>query len=246
MVLGFTCSFFFLLLLPFLSPPPNLPAGILKLVGKKSPCVCGRSVCGWNILFPLLCRWFHQGLARFPPLFVARVWTYNEAEGEGGEVFSSSPFSPKKKKTKRQTRKCIQWNIWQLHCKPCGGWVLLASLLLPGPLSVPSTTRCVCVLHLIFVCVCVSSACVFVSASHSDSRCGVFHTTKLFDSGFPKVSEDIFFFPWLFRKVWWTFFPPLTRSLDIPERLYTVKNNSKKERERKNPTLVCLGGHCCV
>jgi hypothetical protein len=99
----------------------------------------------------------------------------------------------------------------------------------------------VCVLHLIFVCVCVCSACVFVSASHSDSRCGVFHTTKLFDSGFPKVSEDIFFFPPLFRKVWWTFFfLPLHKKFRHSERLYTVKNNSKKEREREKKPDSCL------
>lgn len=201
MVLDFTCSFFFSYL--FSPPPPNLPAGI-KVWLVRNHLVFVDGLCAVGILFPLLCRWFHQGLARFPPLFVVRVWTYDEAEGEGGEVFfSSSPFS---QKTKRQTRKCIQWNIWQLHCKPCGGWVLLASLLLllPGPLSVPSTTRCVSSTW--SLCVCVCSACVFVSASHSDSRCGVFHTTKLFDSGFPKVSEDIFYFPSLFRKVWWTFF----------------------------------------
>lgn len=114
-------------------------------------------------------------------------------------------------------------------------------------------------LHLIFVCVCVlSSACVFVSASHSDSRCGVFHTTKLFDSGFPKVSEDIFqFFGLLLflslQKGVVDYFFNLARKFFVfsknPERQHTHTQKTittRRRRRRKNPTLVCLGGHCCV
>jgi hypothetical protein len=83
MVLGFTCSFFFFYLF---SPPPNLPAGI-KVWLVRNHLVFVDGLCAVGILFPLLCRWFHQGLSRFPPLFVARVWTYDEAKGEGGGGF---------------------------------------------------------------------------------------------------------------------------------------------------------------
>ena len=174
--------------------------------GKKSPCgrpvVCVCVRLAFFYLFFGSC--FHQVLPRFPPPFVCcssgltTTKPRGESRGRGGFFFFFFTFF----KTKRQTRKKNVLLPSEIFGSFTVSRVVVSWVLRVSSSSAPqrSIHHQVCVSSTWSLCVCVSSACVFVSASHSDSRCGVFHTTKLFDSGFPKVSEDIFqFFALLFH-----------------------------------------------